>query len=115
VDDDRTAKVRKLLEKYMGQEVTFQYARNGVSGVMAGKLDRYEAETDTFVLAISRNIKPLPQTGETFILPKSETEFFAEDVFFIQRQLETEQEAKKALEIAGAVASSLVGGPGGLQ
>lgn len=115
MDNDRTAKVRKLLEKYMGKEVTFQYARNGVSGVMAGKLDRHEVETDTYVLAIARNMKPHPQTGEVFILPKSETEFFAEDVFFIQRQLETEQEAKQAIEIAGAVASGLVGGPGGLQ
>jgi hypothetical protein len=99
----------------MDQEILVQYARDGVSGVMQGTLVRYDQDLDTYVLLINRNMKPNPATGEMFVLPKTETEFFAEDVFYIQRQLESEDDARRAIEIAGAVASGMVGGPGGLQ
>lgn len=115
MDGDRTARVQKLLDRYMGQDVIIQYARNGASGVMAGTIARREEETGTYVLLIKRNMKPNPNTGEMFILPKSETEFFPEDVFYVQRQLESEEDARRAMEIAGAVSSGMMGRPGGLQ
>jgi hypothetical protein len=99
----------------MGKKVFLEYAHAGASGVVQGTLERYDEETDTYVLVIERNMRPHPQTGELIILPKSETELFGEDVYSVQQQMETEDEARRAIEIAGAVAGGAGGGLGGLQ
>lgn len=120
--DDRREKMTAMLRKAKGQLVVLHLVRNGESTIQQGVVDREDEELGTFVLGIDRIMREHPETREVLTMPQSETEFFPEDVFYLQRQLETEDEAQAAISrgddgprIIPGSSGAVGGGYGGLQ
>jgi hypothetical protein len=122
MEDRRTEKVLQLLRKHMGQTVILHLSKGGGDSIQQGVIEREDEPLGTFVLRIDRMAREHPETHELIVLPQSETEFFPEDVFYVQRPLESEEEAKQVLATQGdgpkiiPGSSGMVGGGyGGLQ
>ncbi len=115
---DRTEKMIALLRKNNGQLVVLHLVKDGESSIQQGVVDREDPELGTFVLRIDRIAREHPETREMMVMPQSETEFFPDDVWYLQRQLETEEEAQ-AVIMSESNAPKIIpggfGGPGGLQ
>lgn len=110
---ERVEQFRLLLRKHIGNDIVVHFARDGVSSIMAGQLSSEDEAIGSFIISIKRNVKH--HQGQVLVLPQSETEFFPEDILYVQHALETEEEAERAFQVAGAAASGTGGGFGGLQ
>jgi hypothetical protein len=120
----RTEKMIALLQKNLGHVVVLHMVRDGESTIQQGILEREDEELGSFVLKIERMAREHPETREMMVLPESETEFFAEDVWYVQRQLESELQAQAEIAKQGGGGGSAIipgssgmagGGFGGLQ
>jgi hypothetical protein len=114
IGPSRAERFQKLLAKHIGQYVVIHFARDGATSIMAGVLKRFDEELGNFTMSIARQQKS--HQGQLLVLPESETDFFPGDVFYVQVQLETEEEAQQVL-MSGTTASPIVTGGfgGGLQ
>lgn len=113
--------MKLLLDQNIGKTIVIHLMSEGQNSIQQGVLSRGGEGIGSYVLRISRVARRHPHTSELIIMPESETEFFPDDVWYIQRQLETEEEAAVRLkEEAGKpkiISGRQVGGGrfGGLQ
>ena len=119
---NRTEKMIALLQENIGHVVVLHMVRDSESTIQQGILERENEELGSFVLKIERMARQHPETGELMVLPESETEFFPEDVWYIQRQLESELQAQAEIakgndgpKIIPGSSGMVGGGLGGLQ
>ncbi len=108
-----SAATKLLLDQNIGKTIVIHLMSEGQNSIQQGVLAKGSEEIGSYVLRISRASRRHPHTSELIIMPESETEFFPDDVWYIQRQLETEGEAAARLKEEAGKPKIISGRQGG--
>lgn len=96
--NDAIERMQALLSKFQQERVSVHLQRGGSDIVYTGVL-RCNIKIDyCWKIEINRTVIIDPRTGQQQVLPKTQVNFFAGDVWCVTKALETPEEAKEALE-----------------